>query len=79
MKPKLIVAGVIEAEMKSVSDNLDAGQMDCFSMGAVRYILIRDKELFDSPNQALFWFNKNRPWVMKTFNELNKIYNLPIV
>lgn len=77
-KTKRGVLEILKSEMASVAANLDAGKMDCFSLNAVRDKCI-DAGVFDSPNDALFWFADNKCWVGTTHALLNQEFRLPPV
>ena len=67
---------ILASEMKSVSDNLDNGVMDSLSMNVVRQ-KAENIGVFNTQQEALFWFNDNRKPLVRIFRKLNKIYNLP--
>ena len=62
--------------MKSVSRNLDNGIMDNFSMNVIRQ-KAENIGVFNSQQEALFWFNDNNNKLYRIYQRLNKMYNLP--
>jgi len=71
-----IIKQILKNEMKSVSDNLDNGIMDCLSLNVVRQ-KAENTGHFKNNQEALFFFNDNRKQIHRIYTRLNKIYNLP--
>ena len=67
---------ILESEMKSVSNNLDKGVMDNLSMNVVRQ-KAENTGIFNSQQEALFWFHENHKALYRICRQLNKTYNLP--
>ena len=76
MKTINIIKQIIESEMKSVSNNLDNGIIDSLSMNVVRQIA-ENIGVFNTQQEALFWFNDNHKSLTRIYNKLNKVYSLP--